>query len=256
VAGLEGTGIVAATGAATDIAVGTHVSFRHPGAWAERVAVPAGRCYIVPDGVPLDVAAQFALNPVTAWALLDEAPAAPGDWIAVSAARSAIARIVSRLAEQRGVRTVGLARPASTEPVGIAVDPTSGDVAARILERTHGAPLAAFLDSVGGALVTAVLPALGPGATIISYGVLDDGPIAIRNSDLVYRNLTWKGFGIDHWLANAGHRRPAMTAELWALLRDGAVRLPVGAHHPLEDIRGALTRATTVAPGAKVLITM
>jgi hypothetical protein len=35
----------------------------------------------------------------------------------------------------------------------------------------------------------------------VSYGVLDDAPIAVRNSDLIYRNLTWKGFGIDYWLA-------------------------------------------------------
>jgi hypothetical protein len=30
-----------------------------------------------------------------------------------------------------------------------------------------------------------VLPNLRPGATIVSYGVLDDAPIAVRNPDLI-----------------------------------------------------------------------
>src|SRR5262245_59081807 len=81
VAGLEGTGIIAAAGAGSTIAVRTRVSFRHPGAWAEQVTVPSDRCYVVPDRIPIEAAAQFSLNPVTAWALLDELSVDAGDWI-------------------------------------------------------------------------------------------------------------------------------------------------------------------------------
>jgi NADPH:quinone reductase-like Zn-dependent oxidoreductase len=57
VAGLEGAGIIVATGAGVAITLGTRVAFRHPGAWAERVAVPGERCYLVPDDVAIDTAA-------------------------------------------------------------------------------------------------------------------------------------------------------------------------------------------------------
>jgi NADPH:quinone reductase-like Zn-dependent oxidoreductase len=255
VAGLEGTGIVVAAGAGSTIAAGTRVSFRQPGAWAERVAVPAARCYAVPEGIPVDAAAQFALNPVTAWALLDEARAEDGDWIASSAPRSAVARLVASIARQRGVHVLGLSRPGREEALDYPVlDPSGQDLSARIDALTGGSSLAGFLDSVGGAVLSAVLPALRPGATIVSYGVLDDAPIAVRNSDLVYRNLTWKGFGIDHWLATATHRREIMTSELWRLLRDGALDLPVSARYPLDDIRSAVAAASTSPPGAKVLV--
>jgi NADPH:quinone reductase-like Zn-dependent oxidoreductase len=200
VAGLEGTGIVGIAGAGSTLAAGTRVSFRHPGAWAERVAVPAERCYAVPEGVPVDAAAQFALNPVTAWALLDEAGAEGGDWIALSAPRSAVARLVAGIARERGVHVLGLSRPGREEVLDYLVcDPSGQDFAARIDTLTTGRWLAGYLDSVGGAVLSAVPPALRPGATIVSYGVLDDAPVAVRNSDLIYRNLTWKGFGIDHW---------------------------------------------------------
>jgi hypothetical protein len=117
VAGLEGTGLVVSTGAGVAITLGTRVAFRHAGTWAERVAVPAERCYIVPGGVAIDTAAQFALNPVTAWALLDELTVAPGDWIAVSALRSAIARLVTAIAERRGQLVLGLSRPGNHQPL-------------------------------------------------------------------------------------------------------------------------------------------
>ena len=255
VAGLEGTGIVVATGAGVAIALGTRVAFRYPGAWAERVAVPAERCYIVPDGLAIDTAAQFALNPVTAWALLDELTVVPGDWIAVSAPRSAIARLVTAMAERRGQRVLGLSRPGSHQPLSFpTIEATDDHLVARILDRTDGSELAGFLDSVGGPLVSVVLPALRTGATIVSYGVLDNEPIPVRNSDLIYRNLTWKGFGIDHWLATATDRRESMTNELWALIREGTIELPVASRHMLEHIQLALAAATTTSPGAKVVV--
>jgi NADPH:quinone reductase len=257
VAGLEGTGTVVTAGAGSTIATGTRVAFRHPGAWAERVAVPAGSCYVVPEGVPVDAAAQFALNPVTAWAVLDEVRAERGDWLALSAPRSAVARLVAGIAERRGVRVLGLSRPGRDDGLdGPVLDSSKPDLAAEINLATGGAPLAGFLDSVGGQVVSAVLRVLRPGATIVSYGVLDDAPMTVRNSDLIYRNLTWKGFGIDHWLATATDRRDAMPTELWRLIRDGVLDLPVAARYRLDEIHLAVAAGSKSPPGAKVLITI
>ncbi len=215
---------------------GTRVAFRHPGCWAEHIVVPAASCYVVPDDVPVELAAQFSLNPVTAWALLDEVGAASGEWVAVSAARSAVARLVADLASSRGVQVIGLARPSGADQLGFPVLHTDQpDLATALLERTGGAGLAGFLDSVGGDVLAAVLPALRPGGTIVSYGVLDNTPVPVRNSDLIYRNLTWKGYGIDHWLATAAHRRDDMARELWSLIRAGAA--PPSRSRPLPTRR-------------------
>lgn len=102
VAGLEEAGTVAAAGDGAQTPVGARVAFRHPGSWAEFAAVPEGRLYRVPDEIPSDSAAQFSLNPVTAWALLDELDAQPGDWIAINAASSSSAQLVSGLCRRRG----------------------------------------------------------------------------------------------------------------------------------------------------------
>jgi hypothetical protein len=71
---------------------------------------------------------------------------------------------------------------------------------------------------------------------------------------VVARNLTWKGFGIDHWLATASQGRDMMTAELWALLREGAVQLPAAAVHRLNQIDREVRAASAMPSGTKVII--
>lgn len=119
---------------------------------------------------------------------------------------------------------------------------------------TGGEPLAGLLDSVGGDAITSMLPALRPGATIVSYGVLGDGAATISNPDIVYRNLCWKGFVIDRWLATSAGRIPAMVEELWRSIASGALPLPVRARYRLEDVRRAIADAASGGRGSKVLI--
>lgn len=255
IAGLEGAGAVAAVGTNASIAIGTRVAFRSPGTWAEYAAVPVDRLYVVPDGVPIESAAQFALNPVTAWALLDELHLRRGDWIVINAATSAIAQIVHSLARLRSIGVVGIVRAATEVEIAFpAITAESLDLAARILESTNGAPAAGYLDSVGGMLIKNVLPALRTGATIISYGVLDQAPAPILNSDMIYWNLCWKGFGIDHWLATTRDRRDEMIDELWAAIRAGNLLLPVRAQYGLEEFAGAVVAARQPGQAGKVLI--
>jgi NADPH:quinone reductase-like Zn-dependent oxidoreductase len=45
-----------------------------------------------------------------------------------------------------------------------------------------------------------------------------------------------------------------MTTELWRLLHDGALDLPVAARFPLDEIHAAVAAASTSSPGAKVLV--
>jgi NADPH:quinone reductase-like Zn-dependent oxidoreductase len=93
-----------------------------------------------------------------------------------------------------------------------------------IREYTGGEQLAGFVDSVGGPVLASLLAVLRAGATIASHGVLDDGLIPARNSDDLPEPHV-EGLGIDHWLATRSQRRDPMTAELWALLREGALEL-------------------------------
>lgn len=237
VAGLEACGTIAANGEGADLAVGTRVAFRHPGCWAEYVAVPAAKLSRVPQGFSVEEACQYSLNPITAWALLDECGAQAGDCIAVNAAASTVSGLVRALATRRGVRVVGIHR--GEAPAGD-VSSRTEDLGAALLAATGGAPLAALLDCIGGQSVMRVLPAMKTGGVVVSYGVLEREPAPMGNADLIYRNLTWKGFGVDHWLARNAPQVAAMSQGLWSAMRDGALPLPVRSRHALADVRQAV----------------
>lgn len=249
-AGLVGAGVVARCGAQVDLVPGTPVAFRHPGAWGEFCVVPAERLFRIPDDVEMEDASQFALNPLTAWALLDAANVGPGDWLAVNAAGSNVAAMVRALACARGVHMATIPHPSQA-----GVDGRIAPMAQALLAASGGEPLAALLDAVGGPQLLEALPALRQGAVIVSYGMLGQAPVPVRNEDLIFRNLTWIGFGVDHWLARHASQRDAMLRELWGAIRGRTLPLPVRARFPLGRLHEAL-RADAAGGVGKVLLTL
>jgi NADPH:quinone reductase-like Zn-dependent oxidoreductase len=257
VAGLEGAGVTTGGGA---IAAGTRVAFRWPGTWAEFAAVPVERITMVPAWVSSDAACQFSLNPVTAWALLDESRVVAGDTILLTAGASTVSNLVAAIAIRRGIRVVGLvrgdaaqARPrAEAERLISVADP---DLIGKINAVAGERRVTALLDSVGGSLVPDLLGTLAPGAHAIAYGVQDRAAAAVTNALLIYGNLTWKGFGIDRWLSElAPDVKQRMVDELWTMMRDGSLRLPVAARHRLADFLPALANASASGRAGKVLL--
>jgi NADPH:quinone reductase-like Zn-dependent oxidoreductase len=98
-----------------------------------------------------------------------------------------------------------------------------------------------------------MLNALRPGATVVRFGALTSDPSALTNPDMIYRNLTWKGFGIDRWLMQSTGLRARMLEDLWTAIRDGDIALPVRALSPRAD-RLALAEAARPGRTVKVLI--
>jgi NADPH:quinone reductase-like Zn-dependent oxidoreductase len=261
VAGLEGVGRIVARAGNAGPSSGTRVAFRAPGAWAERVSVPLGRVYPVPDGINDAEASQFALNGITAWALLAELDARPGDWIAATAAHSTVVRLVAALAAARGIRLVGTIRalngaiPEAAAPFPMLRQDHPG--LTQSMARLVGATgLAGILDSVGGRVVTALLPAVRKGGKIIAYGVLSHEATEVANAALVYANLTWKGFGIDYWLdTTPPETLQHMARELWDAIGRGQLTMPVAHRVPMANFTHAIELAAQSSGRGKVLLT-
>jgi NADPH2:quinone reductase len=260
-AGLEGAGVVVKSPANAPFPIGTRVAFRYPGSWAEYAAVPPERLIEIPADIPDDVACQISLNPITAWALLDEARVSAGDWIMLTAATSTVSNLIAAIAKQRGVNVIGIVR-------GAAADGSARSLASHVISISEpdlpGAlsaiagdrRIAALLDSVGGSNTPKLFQALAPGARIIAYGVQDREPAAVTNAMLIYSNLIWKGFGIDRWLSEfSDDRRARMIQELWSMVRDRTLTLPVASKHRLGQFRDALAADARSGRAGKVLLT-
>jgi NADPH:quinone reductase-like Zn-dependent oxidoreductase len=259
VAGLEGTGIVEAAGSAAQMWLGKRVAFRWPGSWAEYTVAPVERLIALPDAVDFDTGAQLSLNPLTALGLVETSGVRPGQFMLLTAATSSVAAIAHAIAKEREIGTIGIIRDAVESGAGrCPCDHVLSAGDPNLIEKLKvlGADrITALVDSVGGPLVPSLFPTLTPGSRVIAYGVQDPRAMEITNAMLIYRNLTWIGFGIDAWLAANTASLPRSLETIAMLITRNQIPLPVAGRHLIADFRRALEQNASSGRKGKVLLT-
>lgn len=260
VAGLEGVGTIVACGPGVESSrAGERVAFRHAGAWAELAVAPESRIYPVPETISDDVACQFALNPLTAWGLLAESDLAEASRVLITAGRSTVARLLTKLARRRGLNTTLLVREgngySALDGVNNSLIAHRVSVANTLQALGGDGHFSAIFDPVGGLDSLALMDALKPRGQLISYGILDDTDITLKASRILFGNLTWRGFGIDSWLNHATPTQlKTAQQELWEMLSINPDLLPVIRRFALSDTLQAVRTAREKHMPGKVVI--
>ena len=254
VPGFEGVGEVTRLGeGVTGLAAGRRVlPIGASGLWQEYLVRPAEWCFAVPDDLSDDQAAMAYVNPLTTFRLIDAVEThfgtANGRRIGVTAAASAIGRMLLSLLGEAGFRPVALVRSAVT--------------AARLGETFGGEivvqstpPLDGVLDAIGGASGDALFQQIRPGGAFIQYGALsgaqlDPALVTARREEVAFSFL---------WLRNWVHSVPRAAIEAafagsFAGIRAGILGSAVDSVFSLPDLPAALTRQDDPARAGKVLL--
>lgn len=262
-AGTEAVGVVEALGEGVDtLQVGQRVATGGSfGAWAELIVAPAAGLVPVPEGMSDEAAAQLVSMPFSAIALLDFLDVSEGDWIVQNAANGAVGRLLSQLAEARGVHVLGLVRRAEgvdelreqgIEQVVATDDDGWRD---RVRAIVGDSPIVAGVDSVGGSAAGDVVSLLAEDGVLVVFGAMASPTLEIGSGDVIFKQVVIKGFwGSKVFGAMSREKRGALMGELVAGISSGALTLPVEQVYALEDIADA-ARANQ-APGrrGKVLL--
>ncbi|UDF30530.1 UNVERIFIED_ORG: zinc-binding dehydrogenase [Roseateles sp. XES5] len=221
------------------------------GLWQEYLIRPADWCFAVPDDLSDAAAAMAYVNPLTAFQLIDAVTAhfgaAGGRRVGVTAAASAIGKMLLVLLAEAGFRPVALVR--STATAARLREGFSGEIA------IEPVPLDAVLDAVGGDAGNVLFRQVRPGGAFIQYGALsgaqlDPALVAARRLDVVFSFL---------WLRNWVHAAPRAAVESafsrsFAGIRAGILGSAVDAVFPLADLPAALARQEDPARAGKLLL--
>ncbi len=262
VVGGEGVGRVEEIGSAvTGVRIGEVVLLPlGVGTWRQEVVCPAEDLIPCPDDIPLEQAAMLRVNPATALRmLLDFVTLAPGEWVVQNSANSGVGRAVFQIARARGWRTINVVRrPELIEELlllGADVVVLEGEGAeVNIRAATGEAAPRLGLNAVGGESASRLAKALAPSGTLVTYGAMSRQGMRISNGDLIFRDLSFRGFWVSRWYRQATHAaRLAMFEEIFILAREGQLHTPVEAVFPLEKAKEAIEAASQGKRGGKIL---
>ncbi len=265
-AGGEAVGRVAAVGdGVAHLKVGDRVLTQYAGrgSWRERIRARADGMFPLPDNIGALQLAMLAVNPATAWNMLQGFVALkPGDWVLQNAGNSSVGYNVIRLARRLGARTVNIVRreeqvaPLLAKGADAAVV-DGPDLPARIAAAVDGGAIPLAFDAVAGTATRSLANAVAPGGTVVIYGILSGGKSDIDATDILFRDVSLRGFWLTAWFRTTPHEeKRKLYAELAGLMNDGTIDIPIEATYPLARVKDALAHAARPGRSGKVLLTV
>jgi NADPH:quinone reductase-like Zn-dependent oxidoreductase len=226
------------------------------------VVAPAARLIPLPNEADPKQLAMLTVNPPTASLLLsDVATLQAGDWVIQNSANSGVGSYVVQLARLRGIKTVNVVR---RESAVAGVQAQGGDVvlvdgedlADRVKAATGGAAIQLGIDAVGGQATMRLAACLAEGAAIVNYGALSGEPCVVSPRELVFRDVSLKGFWLARWFRTTPQAQQlALLTELAGLIAAGQLSAPIEATYDVAQIKEAVAAAAAGERRGKILIT-
>lgn len=256
--GLEGAGIVRATGAGVDeISVGDRVAFIFSaGSYATHTLAPAERVVRLPDGVDFKQAAAVLFQGLTAHYLATSTfPLGPDSTCLVHSAAGGCGILLCQIAKIRGAKVIGavstpakaqVAREAGADHVVIYAEEDFEKAVKRI---TDGRGVDVVYDAVGLDTYVRSMNVLRPRGLLALYGEASGDVPPIDPRELLFRkSLFLTRTGLDHYVADRREMR-ARSDEIFAWVAQGRLKQKIFGTFPLEQVaqahRALEERATT-----------
>lgn len=231
------------------------------GTWASHVVAAAAKLMPLPNEADPKQLSMISVNPPTASLLLSEfISLQAGDWVIQNTANSGVGGYLVQLAKIRGLKTVNLVRRESAvagvqAQGGDVVLVDGDDLTARVKAATGGADIRLAIDAVGGKATERIASCLGDGGMVVNYGAMSGEPCVLSPRNLVFKDITLKGFWLAKWFRTAS--KPAQMALYGELARHivtGKLSARIHATYPVSQIKQAIAAANAGERDGKVLI--
>lgn len=211
VPGLEGSGLVVENGGGfygqmlLNKNVACVASPKYDGTWAEYMVTEATKCVVLKSNVPIDQGSMFFVNPLTAISFIAICKKEKFNGIVMSAAGSALAKMVLHLAKKEGIPFIGLVRKndqiADLQNIGaenaINISNENFEIELKNATKSYGKLL--YLDCVGGGEIPyKILNCLPDSTKMLIYGRMEQSQKPdFQPQDLLFHHYTIEGF----WLS-------------------------------------------------------
>ena len=228
--------------------------------WRERFVCAADGLLALPDADPVALA-LLAANPPTALLMLELfGDLKPGDWVIQNSANSSVGVSLIQIARAKGLKTVNVVRRAGLESAlaGFGSDVTLVDgpeLKAQVARVTDGAHVKLAIDAVAGDATRRLAACVADGGVVVNYGLLSGKPCEADSADILFRDVTLRGFWYSKWRSRAtADEVRRLFARLVDMLKAGTLRVPVEAAYPVARLGEALAHAERDGRLGKVVL--
>lgn len=228
------------------------------GAWQDYIEVAEEDVVAVPSTLSDETAAQYLINPWTAYGLLSDVDVPEGGYLLQTAAASTIGRQVIQICKHWKIKTINVVRRdeyvEELKAIGAdeVINSSTEDVVKRVKQITKGAGAYAAIDAVGGILTKDVAASVQDGGRVFVYGTLGGWDVTVSKLDLM-RNIEIKYYRLTRWLERGNNREKVMR-DVMRYLEAGVLVPNSGMKFDLEDFRAAIVESERDARGGKVLL--
>ena len=268
VPGRDAAGIVAAVGrGVTRCKPGDRVMAQVTyGAYAERLAAPQARCFVLPDGLDMITAAGMVTTYNTAYvAVVVRGAVKAGETVLITGASGGVGLAMTEIAKARGARV--LAGATSREKGGLAMrhgadhwidlsvanlhDGLRDQVAAVTGDRLCDA----VFEVVGGQVFDAAMRCVGYRGRMVIVGFATLDISMPKGHHILLKNISVIGAPLDIHFRMEPATMDAAVADLFAMYARGEIRPEIMPPYRLEDVQEALALFGTGNIAGRVVLT-
>lgn len=231
------------------------------GTWVSHALVDARKLIPLPNEADPKQLAMMTINPPTALLMLSEfVDLKAGDWVIQNAANSGVGGYLVQLAKKQGINTINVVRRESAiegvKSQGADVVLVDGpDLAKQVREIVGDGQVKLAIDAVGGAATDHIADCLSEGGTVVNYGMMSGEPCHVSPSNIVFRNVTVKGFWLAKWFENASQEQQMKVfGQLTKLIATGELQARIAGEYDVAQISEAVAAAASGERDGKILI--
>jgi NADPH:quinone reductase-like Zn-dependent oxidoreductase len=230
------------------------------GMWAEYVVTAAQFCMPLRKDIDLEQGAALLVNPITAWAMMEEARRGHHRAVVQTAAASALGRMVARLGKRFSLPVINLVRRAEQVELLRAmgaehvVNSSEAGFEETLRDLCHKLGATIGFDAVAGETSAIVLRAQPPGARLLVYGGLSLQPSQADPGSLIFEGKRLEGFWLSAWLRSKNLFGQLQLSRQIQNLLGGELKTEFQAKLPLRDAARALQQYASNMTAGKVLL--
>ena len=230
------------------------------GMWAEYVVTSAVLCVPLSKQVDMEQGATMLVNPLTAWALMEEARIGRHRAVVSTAAASAVGRMLVRLGGRSSIPTIHVVRRAEQaellRKMGAehVLNASAPDFDAALKDLCHKLGATIGFDAVAGEMSARVLRSQPRGSRLMVYGALSLGASQVDPASLIFQGKRLEGFWLTAWLRRKNLVSRFRVSRQVQRLLAGDLKTEIRARIPLEDAARGLEQYASNMTAGKILL--